>query len=59
MYGITSELYNLRECFKNDIIYFNSEHERDLAVEYIYNYHIKQLFNLLEIISEYENEESH
>ena len=59
MYEITTEFYNLRECFKNGIIYFNSERERDFAVDYIYDYHIKQIFNLLEIISDYENEESH
>lgn len=56
---ITMQLYNLRECVKNGFISIESEYERNLIADYIYDYHVKQLFNLLEIISEYENEESH
>jgi hypothetical protein len=55
---ITIQLYNLRQCVKNDIITIRSHQEHKHVVEYIYDYHVKQLFNLLEIISEYENEKS-
>lgn len=71
IYEITSEFYNLRECIKTDIIPIRGfnivkplktidfEYDYDLVIDYIYEYHVKQLFNLLEIISDYENEESH
>ena len=71
MYEITTEFYNLRECIKTDIIPIKGfnitkpldtidfEYDYDIIIDYIYEYHIKQLFNLLEIISDYENEESH
>lgn len=59
MYEITMEFYNLRECIKNGIIHIDFKHDYDDLLNYVYDYHVKQLFNLLEIISDYENEESH
>ena len=56
---ITLQLYNLRECVKNGIISISSEPDYDELLNYVYDYHVRQLFNLLEIISDYENEESH
>ena len=59
MSEITMEFYNLRECIKNGIISISSEPDYDELLNYVYDYHVRQLFNLLEIISDYENEESH
>lgn len=60
IYEITTEFYNLRECVKNGIIPIGSESiDHDVLVDYIYDHHVRQLFNLLEIISDYENEESY
>lgn len=56
---ITTEFYNLGECIKNGIISIRSEPDYDELLNYVYDYHVRQLFNLLEIISDYENEESH
>ena len=57
---ITLQLHNFRECVKHGIIPISSKSvDYDELLNYIYDYHVKQLFNLLEIISDYENEESH
>ena len=56
---ITLQLHNLRGCVKSGIIPIDFKHNYDELVDYIYDYHVRQLFNLLEIISDYENEESH